>query len=272
MIIHQCQQGSEEWLQLRLGIPTASEFSNIIQPEFGRNYHCPACGADDNKARKFCAACKAPVQIIEAAKPSASAPKYMARCLAEWMAGVPLDVFEDQPPIRGWRERGKLLEPEAIRYYEMERDCETHAVGFITSDDGMIGASPDRLVGDVGLLEQKCPALETHVGYMLDPGSLVAEYRLQVQGQLWVCQREWCDMQSYYPGFPSVIVRVQRDDKVIEALEKHVPAFVQTMLACRDKLTAMYGELRRERLRPDPVEASRAAFDDYMESGIGGNA
>jgi len=240
-------QGTEAWLEARLGIPTASEFDRIITP--------------------------AKLQLASAST------KYMHLKLAEWMAGVPLDFFEDKPPIKGWRERGTLLEPEAVRYYEMERDVETTVVGLVTTDDGMIGASPDRLVTDPldstpGLLEQKCPALETHVGYMLDPASLVAEYRLQVQGQLWVCQREWCDMQSYYPGFPSVIVRVYREQKVQDALSIHIPTFVADMLGARVILLAQYGELRRERIgvakAAEILESRRGAHDEWMDSPVGG--
>jgi hypothetical protein len=220
---------------LRLGIPTASEFDRIITP--------------------------AKLQL------AAGAHKYMCVKLAEWMYGAPLEAF-----VSPWMERGKDLEAEAVRYYEMDRDAETRVVGFVTTDNGMIGASPDRLVGDDGLLEQKCPSLETHVGYMLDPQSLADEYRLQVQGQLWVCDRAWCDVQSYYPGFPSVIVRAPADERVHKALAQHLPAFVDTMLACRVKLTQAYGELRRERITAaQRVEASRAAFDEFMESPIGGN-
>ena len=231
------QQGSDEWLEARLGIPTASEFDRIITP-----------------AKR---------------QPAAAATKYLNIKLAEWMYGAPLEAF-----VSPWMERGAALEAEAVRYYEMERDVETTKVGLVLTDDGMIGASPDRLVGDDGLLEQKCPALDTHVGSMLDPASLVAEYRLQVQGQLWVCQREWCDMQSYYPGFPSVIVRVQRDEKVQAALAQHIPAFVSTMLECRAKLLATYGELRRERVgaakAAEILESRRAAHDEWMDSPVGG--
>jgi YqaJ-like recombinase protein len=239
VIVHQCIQGSEEWLALRLGVVTASEFDSILTPkELGL---------------------------------SKSSKKYMALKLAEWMAGMPLEVFEDRPEVRGWRERGKLLEPEAVRYYEMERDCETSAVGFISTDDGMIGCSPDRLIGDPGLLEIKCPALETHVGYMLDPGSLVAEYRLQTQGQMWVSGRHRGDIMSYYPGFPAVIVPLKPEEKVFAALSQHIPAFVDTMLKCRERLTQEYGELRRERVTAEQrTAASHAAFEEFMGSGIGG--
>jgi hypothetical protein len=196
MKIHDCIQGSDEWVKLRLGIPTASEFDRIVTP--------------------------AKLQY------AASAHKYLCVKLAEWLKGEPLEAF-----VSPWMDRGTQLEPEAIRYYEMDRGCDTIPVGFVTNDDGTIGASPDRIVGADGLLEQKCPALETHVGYMLTPESLASEYRIQVQGQLYVCERKWCDIQSYYPGVRSVIVRVARDEKVIYALQEHVGTFVEKMLASR---------------------------------------
>jgi hypothetical protein len=235
MIVHQCIQGSEEWLALRLGVVTASEFSDIITP--------------------------AKLEL------SKSATKYMCRKLAEWMLGAPLEQFTS-----GWMERGTNLEPEAVRYYEMERDVETSAIGFVTTDDGTVGCSPDRGISDDGLLELKCPALETHAAYMLDPASLVQEYSLQTQGQLWVCSdRAYCDVMSYYPGFPAVIVRTHLREKVKDALALHIPAFVQAMLKCRERLTQEYGELRRERVTAQQrTEASHAAFDEFMSSGIGG--
>ena len=226
-IVHMMPQGSMEWEQARLGIPTASEFSEIITP--------------------------AKLELSKSGK------KYLYRKLAEWMYGAPLEAF-----VSPWMERGKALEAQAVRYYEMERDVETSAVGLVTTDDGMIGASPDRLVGDDGLLEQKCQALETHVGYMLNPQSLVDEYRLQVQGQLWVCERAWCDLQSYYPGFPSVIVRAEVETKVSLALAMHISAFVETMLKCRVLLQQTYGDLRREREPAKPLEVSEASFDAFL--------
>ncbi len=229
-------QGSEDWLAARLGIPTASEFDRIVTPK--------------------------KLQLAETASLT-----YLHRLLAEWMYGAPLEAFDG-----GWVKRGKELEPEAARFYEMEKDVETAPVGFVETDDAMAGASPDRLVGDVALVEFKCPALETHVGYLLDPQSLLMEYRIQHQGQLWVCQdREYVDMVSYYPGFPSVIVRTYRDDPVQWALQTHIPAFVEAMLKARESLVQRYGELRRERLTAgQQVEASRAAFDEFIGSPIGG--
>ena len=238
MVVHQCIQGSEEWLQLRLGVVTSSEFHHIITPK--------------------------KLQLAE------KASTLMHRLLAEWMYGAPLEAF-----VSKWQERGKELEPEAVRKYELDKDVETQAIGFVSADDGMSGASPDRLIGEVGLYEGKAPGLQAHVGYLLDPQSLLEEYRIQHQGQHWVCKdREWVDMHSYHPGFPSVIVRTYRDEPVQCAIDQHIPAFVATMLECRVKLLAKYGELRRERLgaakAAEILESRRAAHDEWMDSPVGG--
>src|ERR1051326_7063323 len=91
---------------------------------------------------------------------------------------------------------------------------------------GRMGASPDRLVGDDGQLELKCPSPETHVRYLLFPQKGVdAEYRVQVQGQLYVTKRAWCDVVSYHPDLPSVIVRVERDEEYIALLAEALTTF-----------------------------------------------
>jgi hypothetical protein len=109
---------------------------------------------------------------------------------------------------------------------------------------------------------------------MLDPGSLLAEHRLQTQGQMWVSGRHRGDIMSYYPGFPAVIVPLKPEEKVFAALSIHIPTFVADMLGARVKLLARYGELRRERIgvakAAEILESRRAAHDEWMDSPVGG--
>jgi len=197
--IVRCKQGSPEWLQARLGVPTASEFDSII--------------------------------TSKGLKPSASQAKYRARLMAEWYLGQPLDDNSS-----AFMARGTGLEGEAVRWFEFETGFDTAEVGFCLRDEGDCGASPDRLVGDDGLLEIKCPSAETHMGYLLNGFD---EYTLQVQGQLWVTGRQFVYQLSYNPIIPSVLKRVERDDKIIAALAEHVPAFAVSLSECRAKLRAM---------------------------------
>ena len=191
MIIHECTQGTTEWLQIRSGIPTASNFDKIITPKTG--------------------------------KPSSQAEKYMQRLLAERMMQRP--VVEH---VSFWMGRGQELEAEACAYYEGVRELDTVRVGFVTNDARTIGASPDRLVGGDGLLEIKVPAEHTHVAYLLTR-SVDAEYAPQVQGQLWVTGRAWLDLLSYSPEMPPALVRVERDEKYIAQLAAAVGAFSEAL-------------------------------------------
>jgi len=184
MIRYDMPQGSAEWRLARMGVPTASSFHRIITPKTG--------------------------------KPSQQADAYLHELLAELMLGRPLDS-----PTYPWMARGSELEEEAGNWYEFERDEETEIVGFCTVDSGLYGASPDRLVGVNGLLELKCPSPAVHVGYLLFPQRGVdAEYRCQVQGQLLVTERLWCDVVSYHPEMPKVIVRVERDEDYIALMRE----------------------------------------------------
>jgi len=97
-------------------------------------------------------------------------------------------------------------------------------IGFCLDDTGEYGASPDGLVGESGLLEVKCPAPHTHVGYLLGD-KLPTKYVPQVMGQLAVTGLDFCDFASYCPGLDIFIVRVQRDEAYIDALKLALAAF-----------------------------------------------
>lgn len=116
--------------------------------------------------------------------------------------------------------------------------------GFFTTDDGLTGASPDFIVGTDGDLELKCPAPQTHVGYMVRR-AIDEKYKPQVQGQLYVTEREWADLQSYHPQFPTVIIRIARDEEYIAEMASALREFVDVMLAARLFLEREYGPFKR---------------------------
>jgi hypothetical protein len=199
MIRHDVEQGTEKWLRLRCGIPTASQFSRIITP---------------------------------GGKPSKSQDGYMYELLAERLMRHPMDQ------VMTWdMERGSALEAEAVRSYEFLTDTETEEIGFLTNDAGTIGASPDRLVGVDGLVEIKCPRPDTHVGYLLY-ASVADKYKCQLQGQLWIAERSTVEILSYHPEMPPALVHVDRDDKYIETLADAVCAFSERLETQWQKLAA----------------------------------
>lgn len=179
MIRFDWPQGSEEWVGLRVGRPTASNFDKVLTPK--------------------------------TLKLSGSFTGYAHQLIAEQILGFPVDSASS-----GFIERGSIMEKQAVDYYELQRECDTEAVGFILRDDERVGCSPDRFVGSDGLLEIKCPSAAVHVGYLLDTEGI--GYKAQVQGQLWICERNYCDTLSYNPEMPAALVRQQRDEKFIAAL------------------------------------------------------
>jgi len=119
--------------------------------------------------------------------------------------------------------RGKELEAEACQLYKLIKGGDVQEVGLCV--DNGCGSSPDRLVDTKGLLEVKCPILATHVGYAINNKSLVSKYFQQIQGQLAITGREWVDLFSYYPGMKTIIIRVERDEAFIEALQSALKEF-----------------------------------------------
>jgi len=109
-----------------------------------------------------------------------------------------------------WMQRGHDLEPQARLYYELNYS-DVDGGGFFC--DEWVGASPDGLVGKDGLVEIKCPKHTTHIQYLMK-SKLPSAYKWQIQGQLYVTDRKWCDFVSYHPKLPAFYIRVERDEEI----------------------------------------------------------
>jgi hypothetical protein len=134
-------------------------------------------------------------------------------------------------------------EPEARRLYEFERDVAVSRVSFLDHPTlAMSGASPDGLVGEDGLLEIKCPITATHLDTVLG-GSIPGKYLTQIQWQLAVTGRRWCDFVSYDPRLPADLrlftERVPRNAILIGALEREVERFLADVEATIAKLQGL---------------------------------
>ena len=195
MVIHNVVQGTPAWAALRAGRPTASEFNRIITPK---------------------------------GEPSASAHKYMCKLLAERISGQPIDGF-----ISGPMERGSELEHKAVEAWEFVSDCTTERIGFVTSDDGLVGASPDRFIVErpAEILEVKCPTLPVHVEYLLaaSGAGIDKAYKIQTQGQLWVCEKEINTLISFHPEIKGAEVRLERDEKFIALMAQRINDFAASV-------------------------------------------
>lgn len=187
MEIINCVQGTPEWFVARAGLPTASEFSTIM-----------AKGKDGGR--------------------SVTRDKYMRQLAGEILTGDPAP----EGYTNGFMERGKELEDEARTLFAFMRDVEPVQVGFVRN--GRKGSSPDSLIGtDAGLeIKTAIPAVQIE---RLLKGDVPPEHKAQIQGNLWVTEREWWSFMSYCPKLPPLIIRVPRDEDYIATLAKAVDAF-----------------------------------------------
>ena len=132
--------------------------------------------------------------------------------------------------------RGTELEPEAREAYEFISGNDVIETGFILDASFEYGCSPDGLITDQGGLEIKCPAPQTMVSYLRDNQVGVKKYWQQIQGCMWITQREWWDFFAYHPEMPHAIVRVERDEDYIAKLAEEVTKAVEIILNQVEKL------------------------------------
>lgn len=156
--------------------------------------------------------------VTPGGKKSMQVESYLNRLVADIITGR-----SDQQEPNEAMQRGTELESEARSYYELIMGP-VEEVGFCIHEDGF-GCSPDGMVGQDGLLEIKCPLAHTHVEYLRDC-SIPSIYIPQVQGQLLVTGRKWCDFLSYHPDMKPLLVRVERDEAYIATLHEALKELV----------------------------------------------
>lgn len=186
MQIIECEQNSPEWFAARAGIPTASEFATVM-----------AVGKQGGK--------------------SVGRVNYLNKLVGEILTGEVEESYTNQH-----MERGKALEDEARDLYTFESGNSPQRVGFVRN--GQKGCSPDSLIDANGGLEIKSALAHIQIGRLLKE-ELPSEHRAQVQGSLWVCEREWWDFVSYCPKLPLLRVRVYRDEDYIKKIASEVELF-----------------------------------------------
>ncbi len=205
MKIHNFEQNSQEWYEARLGVITASNFAKILTP------------------KKLEPSTQSEVLIFDLA--------------SEILTNESAEMFNGNYDT----ERGHTLEPDAAALYEMTKGIETVKVGFITNDEGTVGASPDRLIDKNKGLEIKCPAGSKHLRYLKGKDDLVAEYKYQIQGGMLVSERDEWDIMSYHPTLPPVIETVKRDEVYLSALAPELKIVAQKV---KDLVAEIKGKMK----------------------------
>ena len=220
-VIHDVAQYSEDYDRLKIGIPTSSNFHKIITPQ---------------------------------GKPSRQWRQYACVLIAERILQQKIEFYNSLA-----MERGLIVEDEAADWYEFDQDVTTQRVGFITDDEHTTGCSPDRLVGEAGLLEIKAPLPHTQVEYWIS-GELNERFRPQLQGQLYISQRSWVDIVCWHDVLPKLVMRIAPDEKFIKALDRELRIFNFFIESVMEKIRATH-ELPIPPGRLALKAALRASFD-----------
>jgi putative phage-type endonuclease len=195
MLHPEIEQGSAEWLALRLGKITGSRVGDALA-------------------------------VLKSGQFAASRKDYAFDVALERITGEMQGL--DLSRVT-WVQEGKEREPEARDLYSFLTGNEVQQIGFATHDAmPFFGASPDGLIGYDGALEIKCPTAKKHLQYLMAK-EVPAEYISQFESEMACTNRQWCDFVSYHPAFPAesriFIKRYMRDDKRIAELEAGVQAF-----------------------------------------------
>ena len=202
------EQRTDEWHKARLGKVTASRIVDVM------------------------ATSKSGV--------AATRQNYEAQLIAERLSGQPTPCFNNA--AMQW---GVDQEPHARTAYSFIVDHDVEEIGFVEHPlIKMSGSSPDGLVGSAGLIEIKCPNTATHLRFLEDE-KIDRRYRFQMNWQMACTGREWCDFVSYDPRLPNrfglKILRIMRDDELIEAIEHEVGAFLDIIENKIRELDKRYG-------------------------------
>jgi putative phage-type endonuclease len=208
------QQGTQEWLQMRLGKVTASRVADVIA-KTKSGY-------------------------------SASRENYLSQLICERTSGEVQESFTNA--AMQW---GTETEPEARASYEFKHGVEVVQVSFVEHPTiKMSGASPDGLVGDSGLVEIKCPNTATHLATVRS-GKVPGKYITQMMWQMACTDREWCDFVSYDPRIcgeleplQMFVQRVERDNDLIAEIEIEIAKFLDELDAAVDELRVLAKEAK----------------------------
>lgn len=193
------EQGGDEWHQMRLGKVTASKVNDAMMDKSKAGYQ-----------------------------------NYRAQLVCERLTGRATEMFKSAA-----MDQGNETEPQARAMYTMTTGQMVEQVAFVDHPAiSMAGASPDGLVGELGLVEIKCPQPTEHIR-VLTGGAIKKAYREQMQWQMACTGREWCDFVSFCPDLPDDlalhILRIDADPEAIRDMETAVRSFlrdVETMI-CR---------------------------------------
>jgi len=204
-LVEGVKQQSVEWLEMRVGIVTASRMPDVMA-KLKRK--------DGEAAARY---------------------NYKKEIVYEILTGRAFDTYVS--PAMEW---GIENEPLAKAVYEHIYNVEVQDGGFFLHDDlSKFGASPDGLLGDEGCLEIKCPTSGVHLETLIS-GTIPEEYEWQMLAEMDCANRQWCDFMSFDPRMPknqkSFIKRFPRDEIRIKEMRDEICKFLLEVIEMIKKM------------------------------------
>lgn len=202
------KQGTPEWFAARCGKVTSSCFGKVM-----------------TKGRS------------KSATWGQMALSYMFEVLGERLTGNPADEIKSK-----YLDWGHEHEPTARSLYGWIHGETIKLVGFVEHPEiEGVGGSPDGLIGDDGVAEIKCPYTpRKHLETIYQNEIVDKDYLWQCQGNMWVTGRKWLDFISFHPNVPDElqlhVIRIERDEDMIEELEERVVRFVEQIAVRESKI------------------------------------
>lgn len=200
MIHHEHEQGSQAWLDARKGCITGSRFKDCRDK-------------------------------LKSGLPSKACIAYAMDTARERVGGSAPAKFQNAAMRTGTEQ-----EPIARAAYERKTGNLVEEVGFFTTEDGLFGLSPDGLIDDDGVLEIKTMVSSDTLFTAMVDGD-ISQYIDQCLGYLLFLSRQWVDLVLWVPdlGFMKII-RIERDEDAIEALETDLMEFARSVTSYESKL------------------------------------
>lgn len=231
-------QGSEEWLEQRRGMLTASVVGQLltVRKLSAVDYDCPECSALADNPCQSLRKPGTPIKTMHPARAEYARTQASSTVIEpasnDDSRGLTLRLAAER--INGWTEptymnddmwRGVETEPIACQYYH-EKYAPVTEVGLMVleSEGFRLGYSPDGLVGEDGLIEIKAPRAKGHLTTIL-AGHPPIDYMAQLQAGLLVSGRKWIDFISYHGGMPMYVRRVYPDPRWFDAITRAATAF-----------------------------------------------
>lgn len=199
------EQGSDEWLDLKLGVISASNVSKAV-----------------------------------AKKGSATRETYLAQLVAQVCTG---EMPYTSSPHMEWGKNLESTARSFYNFNSGSKMTELPFV--FKDNSFRVGASPDGIVTDKKGVEIKCPSnSENHIKTLMSD-YIKPEYHWQIQYSMWVMDLESYDFCSYDPRMrvnPMHIISVQKDEKKFKQLDETIPGFLEDMDKALEKIGVKFGD------------------------------